>query len=88
MFRLWVKEWKEGHLIMDTVIEDASDKRRTQKVFGAMETACRQLDLAKPIWLDKTIKEFQIHAKTRFYQDHFMEEIPFDYLEIEVIEDD
>ncbi|MCR4691532.1 MAG: hypothetical protein K5739_09330 [Lachnospiraceae bacterium] len=88
MFRLWVKQWKENHLLKDTVICDDSDRRRTQKVFGALESACRQFDLAKPIWLDKTIKEFQLHSKTRFYQDNFIEEVPFDYLEIEVIEDD
>lgn len=27
-------------------------------------------------------------AKTRFYQDNFMEQIDFDYLEIQVIEED
>ena len=88
MFRLWVKKWKEGHLAGDTVICDDSDRRRTQKVFSALETACLQFDLAKPVWLDKTIREFQLHSKARFDQDHFIEEIPFDYLEIEVIEDD
>ena len=33
-------------------------------------------------------KEFKRHAKTRFYQDNFIEEIEFDYLEIHVIEED
>ena len=87
MFRLWAKKIKDGHLIADTVICDDSNKRRTQKVFSALESACKEFDLAKPIWLDNTVKEFQLHSKTRFYQDHFIEEIPFDYLEIEVIED-
>ena len=45
-------------------------------------------DLGKPIWLDKTVKEFQNHSRARFYQDNFIETIDFDYLEIQMIEED
>ncbi len=88
MFRLWAKEWKEGHLVKDAVIEDASDETRTHKVFRGLEEACREFDLAKPIWLDKTVRDFQRHARCRFNQDAFMESIDFDYLEIQIIEED
>ena len=44
--------------------------------------------LSKPIWLDTNIREFQKHAKVRFYQDSFIDGIDFDYLEIQVIEED
>lgn len=49
---------------------------------------CYEFDLGKPLWLDATVEEFKRHAKTRFYQDNFIEEIEFDYLEIHVIEED
>lgn len=88
MFRLWVKEWKDNHLLRDTTICDDTDDTRTHKIFRAIETACYELDLSKPIWLDSTIKEFQRHAKARFYQDSFIDTIEFDYLEIHVIEED
>lgn len=88
MFRLWVKEWKDNHLLRDTTICDDTDDTRTHKIFRAIETACYELDLSKPIWLDSTIKEFQRHAKARFYQDSFIDAIEFDYLEIHVIEED
>ena len=65
-----------------------SEDTRTHKIFRALEEACHQLDLEKPIWLDATVSEFKRHAKARFYQDNFIEEIPFDYLEIQVIEED
>ena len=39
------------------------------------------------IWLDSTINEFKRHAKARFYQDNFVDEIDFDYLEIQIIEE-
>ena len=31
---------------------------------------------------------YEKHSKTRFYQDNFIEQIDFDYLEIQVIEED
>ena len=88
MFRLWGKIWKDNHLLQDMVFEDGSDDARTHKVFRGLEKICYDFDLSKPIWLDKTINEFKRHDKARFYQDNFIEEIPFDYLEIQIIEED
>lgn len=88
MFRLWVKEFKDNRMLRDTCIEDSSDDTRTHKIFRALETACYEFDLGKPIWLDKTVAEFKRHSKARFTQDNFIESIEFDYLEIQVIEED
>lgn len=88
MFRLWAKIWKDNRMLKDTVICDDSALRRTQKVFAGLEQAAVTFDLGKPIWLDKTVKEFQQHSRARFYQDNFIEEIDFDYMEIQVIEED
>ena len=88
MFRMWAKIWKNNHMIKDTVVEDASDRGRTQKVFHAMDEIIYTFDLGKPIWLDKTVKEFQNHSRARFYQDNFIETIDFDYLEIQMIEEE
>ena len=86
--RIWGKIWKNNHMLRDTVIEDDRDDTRTHKVFHALDEICYALDLGKPIWLDSTISEFKRHSKARFYQDNFIEEIPFDYLELQVIEED
>ncbi|MCR5666330.1 MAG: hypothetical protein K6G01_05825 [Eubacterium sp.] len=86
--RIWFKIWKNNHLLEDTTIEDARAETRTHKIFDALEQACMEFDLAKPIWLDHTISEFKKHAKARFTKDCFMEEIDFDYLEIQVLEED
>ena len=88
MFRLWAKIFKENHLIKDTVIEDNSSDTRTHKIFRALDTICYKFDLGKPIWLDANIIDFKRHDKTRFSNDNFVEEIDFDYLEIQVIEED
>ena len=89
MFRLWAKIWKENHLIKDTVIEnDDQNLNRTRKIFAAIDSICYEFDLSKPLWLDSTVREFQKHDKARSYQDNFVDAIDFDYLEIQVIEED
>ncbi len=88
MFRLWAKIWKENHLLQDTVIVDEREDTRTHKVFRALDEVCLRFDLGKPLWLDSNVREFQRHSKARFRQDSFMEQIPFDYLEIQIIEED
>lgn len=88
MFRLWAKEIKDNHMLRDTVVADDSNDTRTHKVFRALERVCLEFDLGNPVWLDKTVTEFKRHAKARFYQDNFMETIDFDYLEIQMIEED
>ena len=88
MFRLWGKIWKDNRMLKDTVICDGTDDTRTHKVFHALEQICYEFDLGNPIWLDATAAEFQRRSKTRFYQDNFIEQIDFDYLEIQMIEED
>ncbi len=88
MFRLWVKLFKNNHMLKDTVICSDTEDTRTHKIFHALEEACYEFDLGKPIWLESTIEEFRRHSKARFYQDNFIESIDFDYMEIHVIEED
>lgn len=85
--RIWFKLWKNNHLLKDTVITNDSDDTRTHKIFDALEQACYEFDLSKPIWLDATITEFKRRGKARFSQDNFVETIDFDFLEIHIIEE-
>ena len=76
-------------MLQDIVIcNDDSTLNRTKKVFQSIDEVCYEFDLSKPIWLDSTIEDFKRHDKTRFIQDNFIETIDFDYLEIQVIEED
>ncbi|MBD5500350.1 MAG: hypothetical protein HDR10_03960 [Lachnospiraceae bacterium] len=88
MFRMWGKIWKDNRLLKDIIICDEGSDTRTHKVFKALDQICYEFDLGKPIWLDAAISEFKRHDKVRFTQDHFIETIDFDYLEIHVIEED
>ena len=88
LFRMWGQLWKDNHLLKDTVVENDRNDSRTHKVFQALEEICYEFDLGKPIWLSSNVSEFQRHSKTRFRKDSFIEEVPFDYLEIQILEED
>lgn len=88
MFRLWGHTVKDNHTILSLTVEDASDLNRTRKIFAALTQICLAFDLEEPQWLNGNIAEFGRISKTRFTKDSFIEEIPFDYLEIQVIEED
>ena len=86
--RILGREVQRQKTLRELMVENTDADTRTHKVLGALEEICMQFDLAKPIWLERNINEFQKHAKTRFTADSFVEEIPFDYLELSVIEED
>ncbi len=89
MFRIWGKIFKDNHLQRDMVYEnDDVALNRTRKIFAGLHEFCLAFDLQEPIWLDKNIAEFKRVDKTRFNADNFIESINFDYLEIQVIEED
>jgi len=87
--RIWGKMMKNNHMLKDMTVADDSDDTRTHKILHALEQICHAWDLSAPIWLDANIREFQRTRKVRFRQDNFVgEEIPFDYLELQVLEED
>ena len=85
--RIWVKLWKDNHMMKDVVVTRDEDDTRTHKIFHALEEACNTLDLAVPVWLDQNVKDFKRHKNTKFRQDSFVEEIEFDYMEFMVLEE-
>ncbi len=85
--KLWGKIWKDNHMLRDFVAVDESDDTRTHKVFHCLELICAEFDLGRPIWLESGIRDFKHNKKARFTQDCFIEEITFDYLEIQILEE-
>ncbi|MGP1404531.1 MAG: hypothetical protein ACTTKY_10285 [Catonella sp.] len=89
MFRLWAKIIVSGKIVKNMTIENPnSSLNRTKKIFSALDEVCYAYDLSKPLWLDKNIREFKKNSRTRFTKDNFVDEIEFDSLDIEVIEED
>ena len=85
--KMWGKIWKDNHMARDTVVIVDGEDTRTHKVFQALNEICVQFDLGQPIWLDSTVRDFQRRSKCRFGRDSFIEEIDFDYLELQMLEE-
>lgn len=90
MFRLWCRLFDDGrHMLKDTVIENADPElNRTRKVLDGIKDACYEFDLSEPIWLESNIRDFKRLSKVHFNQDNFVESIDFEYMEVQVIEED
>ncbi len=82
MARLWVRIMKD-HRIQKQLAVDCAPGGESE----ALTEVCKQLDIARPIWLDKHFREFESFRRTAFTRDHFIEEIRFDKLEIEFLDD-
>ena len=54
----------------------------------ALTELCREFDIPRPIWLEKHCREYEEFRRTQFLPEHFMEEVPFQKLEIEYLDDD
>ena len=54
----------------------------------ALTELCHEFDIPRPIWLNKHQREFDEFRHTQFLPEHFMEDVSFQRLEIEFLEDD
>ena len=86
--RIWFKFIDNARIIDSETIEDFSDETRTHKIFNSIDEVCYKYDLSKPISLNSNIEEFKRRSKTRFNKDNFVDEIEFDFMEMEILEED
>ena len=82
MARLWLKIIR-GHRISEQLAETCTvgNERET------LTEMCKQLDLPTPIWLNKHVNEYESFRRTSFTAGHFIEEIDFERMEIEFLDD-
>ena len=83
MPRLWARIIKKHRIARQATAECAWGD-----VSGALTELCREFDIPCPLWLDKHEFEFGEFRRTNFLPEHFMEDVPFERLEIEFLEDD
>lgn len=87
MFRLWGKLYKNNDIVRDLVFELTSTGLSTEeKIKQGMDYLCYEFDIQKPMWLSDNTRGLTQVGKTRFRDHHFIEEVEFDYFEIEIIE--
>jgi len=88
MFRLWGKIVKKNNVVQSYVLEmHEEDMTFDQMLSKGIEDICIRFDIGIPLWLNDNTIEMNKINKTKFRSQHFIEEIDFDYFEIECIVD-
>lgn len=83
MARLWAR------IIVKHRIERQATAPCTPDGVGeALTELCHEFDIPCPLWLHKHENEFEAFRHTAFLPEHFMEEVPFQKLEIEYLDDE
>ena len=86
MLKLWGKLIKDNKTIKHITIDLKNDSTiNFEEISMALYSICLELDLSVPIWLNDNYKDLKSFNKTKFNHGHFIEEISFDSLEIEII---
>ncbi len=83
MPRLWARIIQKHRIERQATAPCAFEEAR-----DALTELCREFDIPRPLWLDKHDREFEDFRRTQFLPEHFMEDVPFQRLEIEFLEDD
>lgn len=54
----------------------------------ALDEACHKLDVTRPMILPRHERDWEEFSQTRFVKEHFLEDVPFDRMEVEYIDPD
>jgi len=86
LFKLWGKIVKKNNIVQNRVFEmNQEDLSFEELLIKGIEDLCNHFDIANPMWMRDNKLEMNQINKTRFKAQHFIEEIDFDYFEIEYI---
>lgn len=87
MYRLWAKAMKHNKIINSIDVKNNEKIPMEQKMKKCFLEIFYKLDVSVPVWLPKHDKEFYEFKKITFFQDDFIDEVMFDKLEIELVDD-
>ena len=83
MSRLWAKI-----IVKHRIARQSAQPSAFEDVRETLGEICREFDIPAPIWLGKQEREFEKFRLTSFGPESFMEDVSFQKLEIEFLEDD
>ncbi len=87
MYTIWAKKIKNNRIINSVVAENKDNISAEEKRKICIDEICRKFDLGIPVWLKSHDMDFSQFKYVVFYPEDFMDEIDFDKLEIELIDD-
>lgn len=82
MARIWIRVIKHHRIASQATFPCTWDS-----VEDEFNEAVRTMDIARPLWLTKHDNEMENFRRTAFTAEHFVEEIDFDRLEVEFLDD-
>ena len=80
---IWVRLMKKTHIDRSVTVPCVPEDWQE-----ALDTACRQLDVPRPMVLPRHERDWADFSQTRFLADHFVESVRFDRMEVEFIDPD
>ena len=80
---IWVRLMRKNRIQRDKTIPCTMENWQE-----ALESACHDLDVPRPMVLPRHERDWEEFSQVRFLKDHFMEETDFDRMEVEFIDPD
>ncbi len=87
MYKLWAKMIKNNRIINQLVVSNKDTISNEEKRIKCIDEICKNFDLSIPVWLKKHDMEFSQFKYVTLYSEDFIDDIDFDKLEIELIDD-
>ncbi len=88
MYKLWAKKINNHKIINSITVKNKEDISLVDKRDKCLKEICQKLDISVPIWLKKHDMEFSQFKYVIFYPHDFVDEVDFDKLEIELIDNE
>lgn len=87
MYKLWAKKIKNNRIISSVTAENKDNISAEEKRVKCLDEICKKFDLGIPIWLKNHDMDFLQFKYVVLYPEDFIDEVDFDKLEIELIDD-
>lgn len=81
--KVWAKLHKKTK-----IVKDFSITIEKSKIERELSEVCKHFDISSPMWSNKNNSEWENYNITRFYKDDFIDDFPYDNLEIVFIADE
>ena len=78
---IWVRLMHKNRIARDTTVECSHASWQS-----ALEEACHKLDVGRPMVLPRHERDWDQFSQARFLKEHFIEDVPFDRMEVEFID--
>lgn len=87
MYRLWAKKIKSNKISDSLVVKNNENISPDEKREKCLKEICQKFDISVPVWLKTHDMEFSQFKTVTFYPHDFIDDVDFDKLEIELIDD-